>query len=103
MRRSWTLDGALFRCADAFAAEWDEAVDEGTDVLEDVAFRRAVDGSDRLLIFLLKARRPEKFRDGYEGADAGLQRDQHIAEAIDRFTGTVIQRALSASRAPDPG
>jgi hypothetical protein len=27
---------------DAFAAEWDEAVDEGTDVLEDVAFPRAI-------------------------------------------------------------
>ena len=56
-----------------FAAEWDDALDEGTDALEDEAKRRAVDGveepvfyqgkqvakvrkySDTLRIFLLKA------------------------------------------------
>ena len=63
-----------------FAAKWNEAVAEGIDLLEDEARRRAVDGynerpifrdgvqvgeirtySDRLLIFLLKRRRPEVF------------------------------------------
>lgn len=66
----------------AFAAEWDEAIEAGTDLLEDEARRRAVDGvekpifyqgrevgrmreySDSLLMFLLKGRRPDKFRDG---------------------------------------
>jgi hypothetical protein len=68
----------------AFAEEWARAIDEGTEVLEAEAFRRAVVGiedvkmigsgdnaevvhflrySDTLLIFLLKARRPEKYRD----------------------------------------
>ena len=46
-----------------FAAEWEEAVETGTDVLEDEAIKRAKDGSDVLLIFMLKARRPEKFKD----------------------------------------
>ena len=63
-----------------FAAKWNEAVAEGIDLLEDEARRRAVDGynerpifrdgvqvgeirtySDRLLIFLLKRRRPEVY------------------------------------------
>jgi hypothetical protein len=35
----------------------------GTDALEDEALRRAKDKSDTLLIFLLKARRPEKYKD----------------------------------------
>ena len=53
-----------WRGADAdFARAWDEAIEAGTDLLEDVALRRAQLGSDTLVIFLLKARRPEKFKD----------------------------------------
>lgn len=64
-----------------FAKQWDEAVEAGTDALEDEAKRRAQFGvskpvfhkghicghiqefSDTLLMFTLKARRPEKFRE----------------------------------------
>ena len=64
-----------------FAAGWDEAIDEYVDALEAEADRRAVEGtlrpvfykgeqcgeireySDTLLIFRLKALRPEKYRD----------------------------------------
>ena len=46
-----------------FAAAWDDAIEAGTDALEDEALRRAKDKSDTLLIFLLKARRPEKYKD----------------------------------------
>ena len=66
---------------ESFRAAWDEALEEGTDLLEDEAFRRAHDGvpkpifykgdridtvhehSDTLTIFLLKARRPDKFKE----------------------------------------
>ncbi len=70
------------RARDAeFKALWDQAVELGTEALEDEAVRRAHQGtekpvfyqgkrcgsiqeySDTLLIFLLKARRPEKYRD----------------------------------------
>jgi hypothetical protein len=65
----------------AFAEEWAVAVDEGTDRLEDEAYRRAVEGvpepifsrgevvgerrvySDRLIEFLVKARRPAVYRE----------------------------------------
>lgn len=65
----------------AYAAAWQAAVEHGTDRLEDVAMRRGVKGvrqpvfhagkrvgyivrySDRLLLALLRARRPRKFRD----------------------------------------
>jgi hypothetical protein len=67
-----------------FAAAWDKAYDDGTTVLEAEAQRRAVQGvteavynkgvvvghvqkySDLLLIFLLKARAPQKFRDNID-------------------------------------
>jgi len=63
----------------AFAAEWDDALEEAADWLELEALRRAVDGteegryfqgemigaitrySDSLLMFLLKARRPQLY------------------------------------------
>ncbi|NHR05737.1 terminase [Chromobacterium haemolyticum] len=66
---------------DDFAAAWDEAVKLGTSALEDEAVRRATEGtlkpvfykgqkcgtireySDTLLIFLLKARDPDKYAD----------------------------------------
>jgi hypothetical protein len=66
---------------DAFADEWDKALEEGTDLMEDEALRRAVTGTDKpvfhagqqcgkireysdtLMIFMLKARRPEKYRE----------------------------------------
>jgi hypothetical protein len=37
-------------------------MERGTDALEDVAVDRAIAGSDTLLMFLLRARRPEKYR-----------------------------------------
>ncbi len=64
-----------------FAAAWAEAIDIGLDLLEDAAVQRALDGaempvfyqgqqvgsfhkpSDKMLIFLLKAHRPERYGD----------------------------------------
>jgi hypothetical protein len=66
---------------EAFAGAWDKALDEGAGILEDEAVRRAYEGtlkpvfykgeecgaireySDTLLIFLLKAHKPEKYKD----------------------------------------
>ena len=46
-----------------FAAEWAEALESATDDLEAEARRRAMDSSDTLMIFLLKAHRPDKYRE----------------------------------------
>ena len=46
-----------------FKDHWDEAVEEACDRLEEIARRRAVSMSDTLLIFLLKAHRPHKYRE----------------------------------------
>lgn len=45
-----------------FSARWDEAFDEGTDRLEDLALSGAEQGSERLLLALLKARRPDRYQ-----------------------------------------
>lgn len=44
-----------------FAEEWQEAYESGTDLLEDIAVQRAAERSDQLMIFMLRARRPEKY------------------------------------------
>ncbi len=45
-----------------FAKEWDDAKDDAVDGLDAEAWRRATDGaSDRLLMFLLKAHRPDVY------------------------------------------
>lgn len=72
-----------------FAEQWDEAVDRGVDALEEEARRRAYKGtnkpvfyqgvecgtireySDTLMIFLLKAARPEKYRERHEVEHTG--------------------------------
>ncbi len=58
-----------------FAQEWADALDRGVDMLEDVAKQRAYDGSDTLLIFLLKAHRPQKYRDTLRTVTLNLNPD----------------------------
>lgn len=46
-----------------FAALVKEAKDDITDELEETALKRAKDGSDGMLMFMLKTYRPDKFRE----------------------------------------
>lgn len=47
------------------------AFEESADSLEDEAHRRAYEGSDTLLIFLLKGKKPERFREQWKGEISG--------------------------------
>lgn len=109
-----------------FAAEWDEAVEEGTDLLEDEARRRATEGlvqykfdkhgdplqnpvtggpyferqySDTLLIVLLKSRRPNKYRDNTRHEITGKNGGK--IEAVIEATVTDYRQAASALAPPD--
>jgi hypothetical protein len=57
-----------------FRHAWADAVEAGTEALEAEARRRAMEGSDTLMIFLLKARRPEIYRERQEVRHTGQQR-----------------------------
>lgn len=95
------------RASPRFEAACVEALDAGTDVLEDEAVRRASKGvrkgvyykgdrvateleySDSLLQFLLKARRPEKYRERQEVVHVGLDElAARIAAGRQRVAGT---------------
>lgn len=76
---------------EAFAAAWQAAEDDAVDMLEATARQRAMSISDVLLIFLLKAHRPEKYRDTIRvdfmaearrlAAAYGLEEEEAIREA----------------------
>lgn len=101
---------------EAFADAWDVASDEASDVLEDAARRRAVDGdeepvffegekigvkhrrSDRLLEFLLKGRRPEIFGDRLAIGPQGSIRQSDADEVLELLTEIANRKAS----APDP-
>jgi hypothetical protein len=105
-----------------FAKAWDEAVDLGTDALEDEAIRRAHEGvddpvffqgnkcgtirrySDTLLIFMLKARRPDVFKDRTSteltGKDGGpIEIETARASLADR----IARLATARPEAETPG
>ena len=58
---------AMRESDDAFRAEWDQALEVGVSKLEEKAIERARKDSDRLMIEMLKALRPEKYSDHSEG------------------------------------
>ena len=74
-----------------FAAAWRQAEADAVDVLEAEARRRALTVSDNLLMFLLKAHRPERFRETIRidlrreaeriAAEFGIDAEAAIAEA----------------------
>ena len=95
---------------DEFADRWDEAVDTAVERLEAEADRRAVEGvlkpvfhkgevcghirvfSDNLLMFRLKALRPQKYRD-----NASLQVDQTPVDADNTDSIAHIMRQIAAT------
>lgn len=71
----WKLDD------ETLATQMADAIEAGTDRLEDVALQRAVEGSsDTLLIFTLKGRRREKWGDKQQVEHSGTV---NFAEALD--------------------
>lgn len=95
-----------YRKQDAvFAKEWEDAIESGTDTLEDEAKRRAVDGSDTLLIFLLKGRRPAKFKDNaitYNVDYAKLTDEQISRLAAGEHPSTVLANSSPSGDGETP-
>ncbi len=100
-----------------FATAWDKAIEAGTDILEDEARRRAYERveepvhyqgervdtirrySDTLLIFMLKGRRPGKFRDNAAVEVTGTDGGPLTLEAL--VLATVARREAEAAKAAE--
>lgn len=99
---------------EAFAQAWDEAVDIGIDHLEEEARRRAYQGTDKpvfyqgyqcgtireysdtLMIFLLKAHRPDKFKERVVNEHTGegggpIRRVDMTAEEFRQIAGDLVK------------
>lgn len=90
-----------FRQQDAtFAEAWAEADEVSTQVLEAEARRRAMAGSDRLIVFLLKARRPAIYRENHRvelvGDGGGPVRTQLVPEGLDDHERAALRQAIDA-------
>lgn len=87
-----------------FAAAWDDAIETGTDVLEDVAVDRARNGSDTMLIFMLKSRRPDKYRERSVTENYNRTIPQTGAELADAFNAltTTEQDEFVKATSGDP-
>lgn len=102
-----------------FAALWDETMEEAVDLLEAEAKRRAADGviepvfqggkkvgevrrfSDRLIEVLLRAHRPEKFKDNQEITHKGAASlPAELAKGKARLEKLRAHRAAPAMKGP---
>lgn len=73
-----------------FARQWDEAQEDAVEALEAAARVRALSGSDRLLMFLLRAIRPDKYGDRLR-----------IEHSIEREKRRVYREALAEGLTDD--
>lgn len=91
------------RTSERFAAMWTAAEEASTQALEDVARQRAVKQSDVLLIFLLKARRPEVYRENHKveltGASGGPIQTQVVPEGLSDHERAALRQAIDAELA----
>jgi len=95
-----------------FAAAWDEAYEIGTDRLEDVLQVRALEGNTAELIFALKSRRPERYRDNtrieHTGPGGGpieidVDARESLARRIAELAARLGQGANTGGDKPDAG
>lgn len=84
----WRADDA------AFARDYDDALEYGTENLEERAYSRAMDNSDRMMELLLKARRPSIYRDNIK-----LDTELSVAPAdLDRLGQQIVSSLLKAAQ-----
>ena len=82
-----------------FRKQWDEALDEATEILEAEARRRALAESDTMLIFLLKAHRPKVYRESYhDGSPIEINNFFVDAEQMRQRLNTIVLKATPSPK-----
>jgi len=78
-----------------FRALYEEAKEESIERLEDVARKRATDSSDNLLIFLLKAMRPEMYREIVRNENINVNMNANLDRLDRQLTDSQIDELLA--------
>jgi hypothetical protein len=82
----------------AFAAAWAQAEADAVDALEAEARLRALGGSDQLLMFLLRAHRPERYRERNDVRVDLRRKAERLAERLGIPTDEVRARLEQLAR-----
>lgn len=103
-----------------FAAVWDEAIETAVEVLELEARRRALEGTDRpvfhkgkkcgavrefsdtLMIFLLKAHKPERYRENMTLRHEGGVQMEIVEEIVDAPPASEADHSSHGPSSPSP-
>lgn len=82
-----------------FASEWEDALQDGIELLEQRAWERAQTDSDTLTIFLLKAHKPDKYRETvrneHTGADGGPIKLEDVRQMSDAELHEILEGGSS--------
>jgi hypothetical protein len=83
-----------------FAAQWDDAKEAAIEILEAEAWQRARKQSDTLMIFLLKAHKPDKYRERYESHSVNVNIDwDSLTDAeLEQIAGGANPASVLANR-----
>lgn len=85
-----------------FAKDWDEAIETGTDFIEDVATERALTKSDPLMAMILKARRPDKYDRGSKlELSGGISVEGSKQKLLNKIARLQAQGAVAAGGAEE--
>lgn len=92
---------------ETFALAWADVEERSTEELEQVAVKRATTGSDVLLIFLLKARKPEVYRENTHrveltGAEGGAPIEVLQVDEFDAETRKLAHDLLARAAGREP-
>lgn len=86
-----------------FAAAWKEAEERVTELIEETAVEKAIAGDGRMVEFMLKARRPKKYRELARGEEQATEAiEQAVDEALE-LQGKEIERLTDRLADVAPG
>lgn len=86
-----------------FRKDWAASVEDNTELLEQTLFQRAIDGDTTAAIFMLKAMKPQKYRERYEFIQSTTDLDETIEgelAKLDASRQTAIASAATNGESP---
>ena len=78
-----------------FALQWADAIEHSTEALEAEGIRRALNTSDLLLMFFLKARKPHMYRENAQIWQEKLD-ESHLATIVDAVKSAAFATGLAS-------
>lgn len=82
-----------------FAKAWKDALEDAIELLEEAVRNRAMQTSDTLAIFLLKAHRPEVYRERYDHQHSGKSGGPVIVQVVEEVVSGPANPPPTASGA----